>query len=109
MGHHLEVVVQIGSAGVTKGVISATSQALQDHELVKVKVAMEREGRDEAISALAEGAGAEVAQTLGRTALLYKKRAKNSKLWLDGEEKPAPVVEKPAKKPAKPKPVRRKP
>jgi RNA-binding protein len=79
LGHTLGVVVQVGNNGVTEGVVGAVEQALEDHELVKVKVADEREGRAEAIGALAQQTGSEVAQVLGRTALLFRKRAKNSK------------------------------
>lgn len=79
LGHHLSAVVQVGSSGVTAGVISATEQALATHELIKVKIAEEREGRPAAIAALVEGTGAEVAQTIGRTVLLFKKKKKKSK------------------------------
>ena len=82
LGHHLTVVVQVGADGVTEGVIAATEQALKDHELIKVKIADEREGREGAIEALVNGTGAEVAQTLGKTVLLFKKRKKNSKINL---------------------------
>ncbi len=83
LGHHLSVVVQVGSDGVTDGVISAADQALKDHELIKVKIAEEdREGRAAAVERLANGTGADIAQTLGRTVLLFKKRKKNSKINL---------------------------
>lgn len=82
LGHHLQVVVQVGADGVTEGVVGAAAQALEDHELIKVKIADEREGREVAIAALAEGTHAEVAQVLGRTALLFKKRKKDSKIDL---------------------------
>ncbi len=83
LGHHLSAVVQVGSDGVTEGVIAAATQALKDHELIKVKVAEEdRDGRAEAVSTLAQGTESEVAQTLGRTVLLFKKRKKNSKISL---------------------------
>ncbi len=83
LGHHLSVVVQVGSDGVTEGVIGAVSQALQDHELIKVKIADEdREGRARAVQQLSEGSHSEVAQTLGRTVLLFKQRKKNSKITL---------------------------
>jgi RNA-binding protein len=98
LGHHLHAVVQVGDSGVTEGVISATSQALEDHELVKIRIADEREGREEAIEALAEGTGAEVAQVLGRTALLFKRRTKKPKIRFDGEVLPVDD-EKPARKP----------
>ena len=82
LGHHLTVVVQVGADGVTEGVIAATEPALKDHELIKVKIADEKEGRATAIEALVAGTGSEVAQTLGRTVLLFKKRKKNSKINL---------------------------
>jgi RNA-binding protein len=73
LGHHLSVVVQVGHDGVTAGVLAALEQALWDHELVKVKLAPEdRDTRKEQAEALAAGTGAELAQVLGRTALLYK-------------------------------------
>ena len=73
LGHHLAVVVQVGHDGVTAGVLAALEQALWDHELVKVKLAAEnRETRKEQAEALASNTGAEVAQVLGRTVLLYK-------------------------------------
>lgn len=99
LGHHLHAVVQVGDAGVSEGVIAATAQALEDHELVKVRIADDREGREEAIEALAEGTGAEVAQVLGRTALLFKRRKKKPAIRFDGEVLPVDD-EKPKRRPA---------
>lgn len=82
LGHHLTAVVQVGASGVTDGVIAATHQALEDHELVKVKIAADRDERALAIEALASGTSSEVAQTLGRTVLLWRKRKKKSKIEL---------------------------
>ena len=83
LGHHLKVVVQVGQKGVTPTVVAAVEQALADHELVKVKVSGDApEDRHEASEALATQTGAEVAQVLGRTLLLFKKRKKDSKIEL---------------------------
>lgn len=83
LGHHLAVVVQVGHEGVTDGVVAALEQALWDHELVKVKLASEdRETRKEQAKALASGTGAEVAQVLGRTVLLYKPNADEPRIEL---------------------------
>jgi RNA-binding protein len=60
------------------GVLAAVEQALFDHELIKVKVPEGGE-RHEVAQELAREAGAEVAQVLGRTALLFKKREEDSK------------------------------
>jgi RNA-binding protein len=79
LGHHLEPVVLVGQNGVTDAVVAAVDQALHDHELIKVKVHEGPEDRKEAAQRLAEATGAELAQLLGRTALLFKKRDENSK------------------------------
>ncbi len=78
LGHHLEPVVIVGQSGVTEGVIAAVEQALNDHELIKVKIHEGPEDRHEAAEKLAQSTGAELAQLLGRTALLFKKRKEDS-------------------------------
>lgn len=78
LGHHLDAVVIVGQAGVSEGILAATAQALHDHELIKVKINEGPEDRHEAAQKLAEGTGSEVAQLLGRTVLLFKKREEKS-------------------------------
>ena len=78
LGHHLEPVVIVGQAGVSEGVIAAVAQALHDHELIKVKINEGPDERHEAAEKLAQGTGAELAQLLGRTVLLFKKRDEDS-------------------------------
>ena len=73
----------MGNDGVTAGVLAALEQALWDHELVKVKLASEDRGtRKEQADALASGSGAEVAQVLGRTVLLYKRNPDEPRIEL---------------------------
>lgn len=74
LGHHLDPVVQIGKEGITDAVVAATKEQLLAHELVKVRVAQDAPvDRKEAGDELAKRAGATLAQTLGRTVLLYKR------------------------------------
>ena len=82
IGHTLNPVVMIGGQGLTENVIEETTRALNDHELIKVKVAGEdREARQVAIAAIAEATEAEIVQTIGKIVLLYKKAAQqNQKL-----------------------------
>ncbi len=73
-GHHLAPVVQVGKEGITEALIRQVSQALLDHELIKVKVGAESpEDRFQAAERLGLQSGACVAQILGRIVLLYKK------------------------------------
>lgn len=77
-GHHMEPVVIVGQSGVTEGILGALTQALEDHELIKVKINEGPESRQEAAEKMAEGTSSELVQLLGRTALLFKKRKKDS-------------------------------
>ena len=82
IGHALNPVVMIGGQGLTENVVEETNRALNDHELIKVKIAGEdREARVAVIAGIAEVTGAEVVQTIGKIALLYKKaKQQNPKL-----------------------------
>lgn len=94
LGHHLKPIVNVGHQGVTEGVAKALGAALEDHELVKVRLAEAVEDRPEAAGALATATGSECAQIMGRTVLLYRRREKDPKI-----EMPAPRPSKPAKGP----------
>jgi RNA-binding protein len=83
LGHELTPVVQIGKEGVTEGVVQATSRALLDHELIKVKVGTEApEDRKDTLATLASSTAAELVQVLGRTGLLYKKHPEKPRIKL---------------------------
>jgi len=82
LGHHLKVVVQIGAQGITEQVVAAAEAALKDHELIKVKIGDGPADRHEASAALAVATHSELAQLLGRTALLFRQRKVGSKIKL---------------------------
>lgn len=74
-GHHLKVVVTIGSAGLTEAVLKELEVSLNHHELMKVKVAADdREERAELIAKLCEQLDAELIQSIGHVALIYRPR-----------------------------------
>ena len=68
----LDPVVQIGAAGVTPGVIAALDGALRDRELVKVRIARERDERGQIAGAIAEQTRSAVAGLVGHVAVLYR-------------------------------------
>jgi RNA-binding protein len=72
LAHGLDPVVQVGASGVTRGVISALERALEDHELVKLRIAAEREERRAMASALASDTRSAVAGLVGHIAVLYR-------------------------------------
>lgn len=75
--HHLDPLVRVGNGGLNAQVAAATKEALETHELVKVKVL---EGapvdKKEAGEYLAEHCGAHLVGTIGRIAILYRRHDK---------------------------------
>jgi len=73
LGHHLKPVVMIGKDEVNPTLIRATDEALELHELIKIKL---QEGcltdRKTVAAELAQQTGAAIAQILGHTFLLYR-------------------------------------
>lgn len=75
LGHALNPVLLIGSAGLTPGVVAEAKRALHDHELIKVKFrGAEREARDAGLAELATTTESVLVQRIGHTALYYKRR-----------------------------------
>lgn len=83
LGHHLEPVVQLGKQGFTDGVVAAVSEALERHELVKVRIGTEcPDDRHDVAARLAPAVKGEVVQVLGRTLLVYRRHPKEPKIQL---------------------------
>ncbi|AVJ55536.1 ribosome assembly RNA-binding protein YhbY [Idiomarina sp. OT37-5b] len=71
--HPLKPVVLLGANGLTEGVLAEIDQALNDHELIKVKVPEEeRELRQQIIATIVAESGAEQVQVIGKTLVLYR-------------------------------------
>lgn len=82
IGHHLPVVVLLGSQGLTEGVLAEIDRALEDHELIKVRIGGEdREARVAVIDEIASISRSQVVQKIGKVVLLYRAAKKpNPKL-----------------------------
>ena len=73
--HPLKPVVMIGQSGLTDGVVAETARALQDHELIKVRVrGSDRVARDAILADLAARTAAELVTRIGHVAVLYRRR-----------------------------------
>ncbi|MCD1631544.1 ribosome assembly RNA-binding protein YhbY [Marinobacter shengliensis] len=82
IAHNLKPVIIVGDKGLSEGLQDELERALNDHELIKIKVATtDREARQEAIQALCESSGAELVQTIGKIAVILRRAKKpNPKL-----------------------------
>lgn len=73
IGHDLKPIVMIGNNGITPAITEEINRALNDHELIKVKLpAGTKQERDLVCTALATAAKADLIHTIGRMALLLR-------------------------------------
>jgi RNA-binding protein len=82
IGHKLNPIVTIAGNGLSDNVITELNRALDDHELIKVKLAItEREDRKEIVAELIQLPNVELIQEIGKVVLLYRPNKKpNPKL-----------------------------
>lgn len=74
IGHSLKPVVTVASKGLTESVVSELNRALEDHELIKVKLQTDDK---QALSAdICQVTEAEAVQSIGHIVLLFR-AAKN--------------------------------
>ena len=73
--HHLKPVVIIGQAGLNEAVHKAIDEALEAHELVKIKIpAMDANHKKLCAEACCNKHQATLIQAIGRTVTLYRKK-----------------------------------
>lgn len=77
--HQLKPVVIIGANGLTDGVHQELERALNDHELIKIRISQqERDERKVTTAAILEHHGAELISKIGHIIVIYRKATKKS-------------------------------
>ncbi len=81
IGHKLKPVVTVSeNKGLSESVIAELERALNDHELIKVKFSFEdREAKKQFIQKTLTATNAELIQSIGKTALIYRLAKKTNK------------------------------
>jgi RNA-binding protein len=73
IAHSLSPIVTIAQKGLAESVLKEIDRALEEHELIKVKIfAADRDARKEIIAEVSELAAAELVQSIGNIAVLYR-------------------------------------
>ncbi len=81
IAHGLDPVVTVANKGVTEGVLAEVTRALNDHELIKIKVLDDRDGRNDKLAAVCAATGAQLIQHIGKIGVLLRRNPKaNPKL-----------------------------
>jgi RNA-binding protein len=78
-------VVQVGQNGVTEAVVEATTQALLDHELIKVRL-HEPDDKKAMADELATATGAQLCGLIGHTVILYKRHPEEPKIKVPSKQ-----------------------
>lgn len=88
LAHALEPLVHVGRGGVNEGVLSATRRALEDHELIKVKIGADRETRARMANEIERACDADLAGAVGTIAILYRQNPDPQKRRIELPQKP---------------------
>ena len=94
LAHHLKPVVQIGKEGLSTALIKQVDDALEHHELIKVKLA-ENVDRWEISDALPGQVNAFLVQTIGKIVVLYRPHPEKPKIALPWPQAEAESQEEP--------------
>lgn len=74
--HQLKPVVMIGYKGLTNNVIAEADQALNTHELIKVKISVDdKEERQSIMHEMCSTLNATALSLIGNIAIIYRKKA----------------------------------
>ncbi|MCL5042993.1 MAG: ribosome assembly RNA-binding protein YhbY [Gammaproteobacteria bacterium] len=74
IAHHLKPVVLVSEQGASDGVVAELQRALNDHELIKIRINVsDREAKQALIAELCQQTGAELVQVIGKMAVLLKR------------------------------------
>ena len=85
LAHPLSPVVRIGRNGLTPAIIEETKKSILAHELIKVRFELDDAAdRREAAAELARATESELAGTIGKLAILYRRRDEKPKIKLPG-------------------------
>lgn len=73
IGHDLKPTVTVAGKGLTESVIKEIKRCLEDHELVKVKIAItDRDARKAVVQDMSKRTKSELVQEIGKVALIYR-------------------------------------
>ena len=73
LAHDLEPVVHVGKAGLTDELVGQIARALDAHELIKVRVLVGKDEKDELVAEIERVTGAAEAGRVGHVAILYRR------------------------------------
>jgi RNA-binding protein len=81
--HPLKPIIQVGQKALNPGVIAETRRALNDHELIKLRIqAADRKARNALLAELVAATDSVLVTRIGHVAVLFKPNAELSRIPL---------------------------
>ncbi len=81
--HQLAPVVIVADRGLNENIKAEIEQALDAHELIKIKLRAQREQRADWIGQIAADTGAELVQKIGQIACFFRRNPEKPRISLD--------------------------
>ena len=84
LAHRLKPVVHIGQKGITEAAIAAVNDALDAHELIKIRFVdlREKERKFQAVSDIERACGCEMVRQIGHILIVYRQHDNPNKRTL---------------------------
>jgi RNA-binding protein len=79
LAHHLSPVVYVGKKGLTEELVVAVDEALDAHELIKIKFNERKDEKREIVAALLERTNSAQVGMIGNVATLFRQHADEEK------------------------------
>ena len=80
LAHHIDKYTQVGKNGLTDGVIEAIDNALNHHELVKIKFQSHKQEKEELSKEISEKTRSHLVEVIGNVAIFYRMSPVSSKI-----------------------------
>ena len=82
LAHSLKPVVMVGQNGLKDTIFEEVETALGFHELIKVKIAADRDEREEIMNEILKKSKADKVQQIGQVLVLFRRNPENPKIVL---------------------------
>ena len=83
LAHHLKPVVLIGKSGITHGAIKSITNALDKHELIKIKFIDDKKIKNDFIEFIERDLSSNLIGNIGHTLILFKYQTDETKRKID--------------------------
>ncbi|HEC17141.1 MAG TPA: ribosome assembly RNA-binding protein YhbY [Sedimenticola sp.] len=88
LAHQLKPVVMVGQHGLKAGLFDELEAALNAHELIKVRIAADREERKTLTAEILERTHADLVQAIGQMIVIFRRNEKKPKIELPAPSTP---------------------